>query len=199
MQYLVVIAHPSQDSLCHALAMHTIDTLRGAGHTVVIEHLYNDGFAPSLTSAERQSYYSVPFDSSAIQASIERLTQAQGLVLVFPTWWFGMPAILKGWFDRVWAPGVAFDHAADLGAITPCLTQLRTAVVITTLGSPWWVDKLVMWQPIKRQLKIALIGLCAPQCKFQMLSLYKTEKISSAVFTAFCARIARALQKSARH
>ncbi len=199
MQYLVVIAHPVKTSLCNALADHAVHTLRSAGHTVQIEHLYDQSFAAALTSAERASYYNGPFDASAVQTSIDRLTQAQGLVVVFPTWWFGMPAILKGWFDRVWAPGVAFDHAHDLGAITPRLTQLRTAIVITTVGSPWWVDKLVMWQPIKRQLKIALIGICAPQCKFRMLSLYKTEKISAEKFTAFCARISTALHQSALH
>jgi NAD(P)H dehydrogenase (quinone) len=190
---LVVIAHPLKDSLCNALATHAINSLRSAGHEVHIEHLYDQSFAPALTAAERQSYYSAAFDARNLAAEIDHLTEAEALLLVFPTWWFGLPAILKGWFDRVWAPGVAYDHAVDLGAIQPRLTKLRTALAITTLGSPWWVDRFVMWQPIKRQLKTALIGTCAPACKFQMLSLYQSEKVSSTVFTKFCQRITSVL------
>jgi NAD(P)H dehydrogenase (quinone) len=192
---LVVIAHPLKDSLCNALATHAIDSLRSAGHEVLIEHLYDQSFAPALTAAERQSYYSPAFDARSLASEIAHLTDAEALVLVFPTWWFGLPAILKGWFDRVWAPGVAYDHAVNLGAIQPRLAKLRTALAVTTLGSPWWVDRFVMWQPIKRQLKTALIGTCAPACKFQMLSLYQSEKISTAVFTKFCRRISISLSR----
>jgi NAD(P)H dehydrogenase (quinone) len=192
---LVVIAHPLQDSLCHALAKHAIDSLRSAGHDVQTAHLYDQSFAPALTAAERQSYYSAKFDARCLESEIQHLSEAEALVLIFPTWWFGLPAILKGWFDRVWAPGVAYDHAGDLGSIQPRLTKLRTALAITTLGSPWWVDCFVMWRPVQRQLKIALIGTCAPACQFQMLSLYQSEKVSSAVFTKFCHRIQTALRR----
>jgi NAD(P)H dehydrogenase (quinone) len=192
---LVVIAHPVKDSLCHALAVNAIGTLRQAGHEVIVQDLYDQTFAPALSQAERQSYYAQTFDASKLTEEIAHLTAAEALVLVFPTWWFGPPAILKGWFDRVWAPGVAFDHAIDLGAIRPRLGKLRTAVAITTLGSPWWVDRFVMWQPIKRQLKVALLGTCAPGCNFQMLSLYQSEKISASVFDKFCQRIGTVLGK----
>ena len=86
-----------------------------------------------------------------------------------------MPAILKGWIDRVFAPGIAFDHASDFGPIKPRLTNLKKVVVITTLGSPAWIDWLVMRRPVRRILKTAVFGLCAPQAKFSMLSLYKAE------------------------
>ena len=78
-------------------------------------------------------------------------------MLLFPTWWFGFPAMLKGWFDRVWGPGIAYDHASDLGPIKPRLNNLKKVLVVTTLGSPWWVDRLVMWQPVKRVMKMALL------------------------------------------
>ncbi len=175
--------------------MHAISALRQAGHEVIVEDLYEQQFAPALTQAERQSYYAPVFDARKLTEEMARLTAAEALVLVFPTWWFGLPAILKGWFDRVWAPGAAYDHAADLGLIQPRLGKLRTAVAITTLGSPWWVDRFVMWQPIKRQLKVALLGTCAPACKFHMLSLYQSEKISVSVFDKFCQRIGTVLGK----
>lgn len=193
MKCLVVIAHPVTDSLCHALAQSAIQALGEAGHTVEIEDLYAAEFPPALTTAERQSYYAPPFDAAATQAQIERLLAADALVLVFPTWWFGFPAILKGWFDRVWAPGVAYDHASDLGPIRPRLHQLRHALAITSLGSPWWVDRLLLRQPVKRVLKTALLGTCAPACRFEMLSLYQAEKLSSGQVETFRGRIRRAL------
>ena len=86
-----------------------------------------------------------------------------------------MPAILKGWLDRVFAPGVAFDHASNFGPIKPRLTKLKKVVVITTLGAPAWIDWLVMRRPVRRILKTAVFGLCAPHAKFVMLSLYAAE------------------------
>lgn len=195
MKCLVVIAHPVSGSLCHAMAHASIEALSAAGHDVEVEDLYQTEFSPPLTVSERQTYYCPPFDSSAIQSQIERLLSADALVLVFPTWWFGFPAMLKGWFDRVWAPGIAYDHANDLGPIKPRLHNLRKTLAITSLGSPWWVDRLVLWQPVKRILKIALLGTCAPSCKFEMLSLYKAERLTSSQLQVFCSRIQKAISK----
>lgn len=182
MKYLVVIAHPQSTSLCHALATDVIATLHSAGHEVVIENLYERSFDPRLTQTERDSYYTHPFDQKAIQGECERLSNADGIVLLFPTWWFGLPAILKGWFDRVWAPGVAFNHSAQFGPITANLTQLKRVLVVTSLGSPWWVDRLIMRRPVRKQLKYALLKVCAPQARFEMTSVYKSEQINTERF-----------------
>lgn len=195
MKCLVVVTHPLSDSLCHAMAQSAVAALTAAGHEVEIEDLYQSSFPPALTISERQSYYNPPFESVAVQSQIDRLLSAEALVLVFPTWWFGFPAILKGWFDRVWAPGVAYDHATDLGPIKPRLHNLQRALAITSLGSPWWVDRLLLWQPVKRVLKTALLGTCAPTCRFEMLSLYKAERLSPNEVDVFCSRIERKLAK----
>ncbi|WP_020561186.1 NAD(P)H-dependent oxidoreductase [Thiofilum flexile] len=195
MKCLVVIAHPNTDSLCHSLAQSAIQSLIDAGHEVEVEDLYQHGFSSELTITERQTYYAPVFDASQLQAQIERLLSAQVLVLVFPTWWFGFPAILKGWFDRVWAPSIAYDHARDLGAIKPKLYNLRYTLAITSLGSPWWVDYLVLRKPVYRVLKIALLHTCAPTCRFKMLSLYKAERLSTEKVDLFRKRIQKALTK----
>src|SRR5690606_24132960 len=117
-----------------------------------------EGFDPRLTAAERAAYYAAPHHHSGIEAHAEALRTAEMLVLAFPTWWFGPPAMLKGWIDRVFAPGVAFDHGQGFGPIVPRLETLRRAVAITTLGSPWWVDRFVMRRPVRRMLKTAVIG-----------------------------------------
>jgi putative NADPH-quinone reductase len=195
MKCLVVIAHPLTDSLCHELARTTVATLTAAGHEIEIEDLCADRFPPTLTAAERSSYYGPAFDGAAVRAQAGRLLAAEALVLIFPTWWFGFPAVLKGWFDRVWAPGIAYDHASDLGPIRPRLHGLRRTLAITTLGSPWWVDRLVLRQPVRRVLKTALLGTCAPACRFEMLSLYKAERLTEAEVAAFRSRIERSLSR----
>ncbi len=140
--------------------------------------LYQVGFAPALTATERASYYTDAFQPDFGTAERDALLAAEGLVLCFPTWWFGPPAMLKGWFDRVWAPGIAYDHAPDLGAIRPRLKTLRHALAVTTLGSPWWVDRLVMHQPVRRMIGTALLHTCAPKASFRMLSLYRSERVN---------------------
>ncbi len=195
MKCLIVIAHPLQASLCNTLAATAIETLSAAGHEVIIEDLYRNEFAAALTAAERASYYEQRYVTTAIQPEINRLLTAEGLVLCFPTWWFGFPAILKGWFDRAWAPGVAYDHANDLGQIKPRLHRLQKVLAVTSLGAPWWVDRAVMRQPVKRVLKTAILGACAPACRLEMLSLYRSERLDNARVQRFSARVERTLAK----
>lgn len=193
MKCLLVTAHPLDDSLCASLARCASEALAAAGHEVMLEDLYAEGFAPALTAGERRSYYSSEYDRTQVATQADRLLEAEGLVLVFPTWWFGFPAILKGWFDRVWGPGIAYDHAGDLGPIRPRLHRLRRVLAVTTLGSPRWVDWFIMQRPVRRVLKTALLGTCAPGCSFDMLSLYKAEKPAPPAVAAFADRVACAI------
>ncbi|WP_120497428.1 NAD(P)H-dependent oxidoreductase [Kiloniella sp. EL199] len=189
MKCLVVIAHPLEDSLCKHLAKETIAHLKTKGYEITVKDLYAENFAPALTDAERQSYFTESFDSSAMEKDIRQLKETQSLVLIFPTWWFSFPAILKGWFDRVWAPGHAYDHADDNKAILPRLDNLVEMKVVTTLGSPRWVDLLILRQPVRRVLKTAIRGTCAPKCRFQMLSLYDSESLSKEKVDRFIQKI----------
>lgn len=195
MKCLLVTAHPLKDSLCALLAGRAAQALAACGHEVVLEDLYAQDFAPALTAAERSSYYSPKYETAAVAPQAARLLEAEAIVLVFPTWWFGFPAILKGWFDRVWGPGIAYEHADDLGAIRPRLARLRHVLAVTTLGSPGWVDRYVLRRPLRRVLKTALLGTCAPACRFEMLSLYKSEKLAPAAARAFADRVERAIRK----
>jgi NAD(P)H dehydrogenase (quinone) len=67
-------------------------------------------------------------------------------------------------------------------------------LVVTTLGSPWWVDWLLLRRPVRNVLKIALLGTCAPGCKFRMVSLYRSEKLSKVTVERFLQRVVRAIQ-----
>lgn len=193
MKCLVVTTHPLSNSLCRLLTDGVVAKLTKMGHEVTIEDLYADGFDPVLTAAERESYYAGSYDTSKISQQVERLQKTEALVLLFPTWWFSFPAMLKGWFDRVWGPGIAYDHASDLGPIKPRLDKLKKVMVVTTLGAPWWVDRLVMWQPMKRIIKVALLKACTRKSRLTYLSLYNSEKLSEQKIEGFRHKIDKAL------
>ncbi|MDW7774039.1 MAG: NAD(P)H-dependent oxidoreductase [Desulfobulbaceae bacterium] len=195
MKCLVVWAHPLENSLCGLLTSQVADKLATMGHEVTVEDLYAEKFEPALTPIERETYYSASYDSSDISGQVDRLREADALVLLFPTWWFGFPAILKGWFDRVWGPGIAYDHADDFGPIQPRLDNLRKCLVVTTLGSPWWVDRLIMRQPLKRVIRFALLGACARKCSLKYFSLYKSEKLAALDINRFMIKIEKELNK----
>lgn len=193
MKCLVVTTHPLNDSLCKLLTKHAVEKLKKMGHDVTVEDLYAEQFSPSLTVTERESYYGDCYESAEVATQVSRLLEAEALVLLFPTWWFGFPAMLKGWFDRVWGPGIAYDHASDLGPIKPRLDKLKRVLVVTTLGSPWWVDRLIMRQPVKRVMKMAILGACARKSKLQFLTLYQSEKLNDQKIAAFTGNIEKEL------
>ena len=190
MRCLIVVAHPLKQSLCLSLATVVRESLIGAGHEVDFADLYAEAFSPLMTAEERIAHNAVP-DNSGPEA--QRLASAEALILVFPTWWYGFPAMLKGWFDRVWLPGLAFDIAPETSALVPRLTGLRHFIAITTLGSPRWIDWFVLRQPVRRILKHALAGTCAPQARFQYLALHGADAVSPARFEVFRARVRRSL------
>ena len=195
MRCLVVKAHPLSESLCSSMTRRVVEMLQAEGHEATLEDLYAEKFDASMTAAERASYYEGQYFTQSVLAQVERLVSAEAIVLVFPTWWFGYPAILKGWFDRVWSPGVAYNHSTGYGPIKPRLHSLREMLVITSLGVPWWVDRVIMRQPVKRILKRAIVGACAPKCRFQMVSMYKSESLTSAQVNEFWLRVKRALSR----
>src|SRR3954470_3616384 len=190
MRCLIVVVHPLEQSLCQSLATIAREALTKAGHEVDVADLYGENFSPVMTAEERTAHNASP-DNSGPEA--RRLASAEALVLVFPTWWYGFPAVLKGWFDRVWLPGLAFDIAPKNSALIPRLTGLKHFIAITTLGSPRWVDWFVLRQPVKHILKHALAGTCAPRARFRYLAMHSADAVSPARFEDFGASIRRSL------
>lgn len=186
----LVLAHPLGNSLNAHLAQQIETILSARGVAVDRLDLYAEDFDPRLSARERAHHYNDPQPSADVLALQARLRSAEHLVLVFPTWWFSLPSILKGWFDRVWSPGFAFDQGTP---ITPRLTHLKSVLVVTTLGSPWWIDWLVMRRPGHRVLKTGLVFACAPQARFDMLSLYGAEDVSPARLAKFSAKLETAV------
>ncbi len=195
MRILMVLAHPLPDSFAAAVARTARETLEAGGHSVDLLDLYKENFDPRLTEAERNGYFDVPYDASAVSEIAARLKTAEGLILVFPQWWFNFPAILKGFFDRVFAPGIAFDHEQSGGRIVPKLTNIRLFWALTTTGSPWWVVHLYMGNPVRRLLKRGIAAFCAKNLHFRMLTLHDMDRIDDDRRKAHLDRIRQALRR----
>ena len=147
MKVLVLYAHPVESSFNAGLDRTIVERLSAAGHAIDDCDLYAEDFDPRMTRAERLGYHAQRGPNDAVAGYVERLRKAEALVLSFPVWNYGYPAILKGFFDRVFAPGVAFRHDKDGGRIIPLLTNIRHFWVLTTTGSPWWVEWTTMRSP----------------------------------------------------
>jgi putative NADPH-quinone reductase len=169
MRVLLIHCHPRPDSFSAALRDAAMDGLTAAGHSVELRDLYAEGFDPVLSAHQRGAYFSEAENAHGIEDDVAALRRAEGLVLVYPTWWFGMPAMLKGWFDRVWLPGVAFRLGGPK-ALVPLLTDIRRIGVVTTYGSPWWLLWWVGW-PDRRIVRRGLRPLCAPGCRIHWTGL----------------------------
>ncbi|GIX11651.1 NAD(P)H-dependent oxidoreductase [Elioraea sp.] len=186
MRILLVYCHPREDSFCATLR----DAVRGAlaarGHPVDLVDLYAEGFAPALSAEERARYHDEATNIDGVAHHVASLRAAEALVLVYPTWWYGMPAMLKGWFDRVWLPGVAFRLGP--GAIEPLLTNIRRIAVVTTYGSPSWL----LWaigRPDRKLVGRALRRLCARGCRLDWLSLTRMDRRDPPELASFRARV----------
>lgn len=112
MHTLIVIAHPDSDSLTHHLAQALADAAGSDGRTVEVADLAAEGFDPRFTLQDRAAYHAGAGYPDDVRDEQARLGRTDQLVLVFPIWWWSMPALLKGWIDRVFANGWAFGYDA---------------------------------------------------------------------------------------
>ncbi len=131
---LLVTCHPSPASLSGQIAHIVKGTLVSRGRTLVHDDLYALGFDPRVSQQELATYH----DRGAVPADVAGLAQnlmtAERLIFVFPTWMYGLPALMKGYFDRVWRPHIAFE-LSDAG-IKPLLTNVRHLCAIACHGQP---------------------------------------------------------------
>jgi NAD(P)H dehydrogenase (quinone) len=184
----VVHSHPLVDSYNHALFRMIVETL-GQRHEVIATDLDREQFSPAMTEQERRSYFQGSYAEGAVAQLVGSLRKVDGIVFCFPHWWFSMPAMLKGYFDRVWAPGTAFAHDLAGGRIRPLLTHVRLFGVVTTYGSPWWLTRIVMQDPGRKVLFRALRPMCGPNVKSFYLAHYDMDRSTPASRAAFAERV----------
>jgi putative NADPH-quinone reductase len=191
MRVLVIYAHPLADSFAGALHRAVVTALEKAGHEVDDCDLYAMGFDPVMKPAERRAHNTAHPDLSLVEHHVERLRAADALVLCFPVWWYGMPAILKGYFDRVWVNGVAF-YLHSGGRMDPGLHRLKKLWVVCTYGAPWWLIRLVLRDPVRGVIHTGIRALCTRHVKSKFLSLYSIESKSSVETGRFLTKVEHA-------
>jgi NAD(P)H dehydrogenase (quinone) len=194
MRVLVLYAHPLADSFAAALHHAVVSALRVAGHEVDDCDLYAIGFDPVMAAAERRAHNTPHPDLSAVESHVERLRAADAVVLCFPVWWYGMPAILKGYFDRVWINGVAF-HLGTGGKIKPALHRLKKLGVVATYGAPWWLIKFILRNPVHSVIHTGIRGLCTRHVKTRFLAIYNIEAKTSKDTARFLSKVETAFRK----
>ncbi|MFZ4719591.1 MAG: NAD(P)H-dependent oxidoreductase [Ilumatobacteraceae bacterium] len=194
MKVHVVHCHPRPDSLSSAALARVLAGLHAAGHEVRVLDLYADGFVPELSSWERVHHLDDPATKPDIARYAADLQWCEALVLVYPTWFSGQPGMLKGWIDRVWVRGVAYDLPEGANTIRPLLRGLRRIVVVTTHGSPKWVNVL-QGEGGKRVAFRALRVLCSRRTRTTWLALYGLDHADLQQRTAFLHRVERAMTR----
>ena len=144
MRALIVFCHPCPDSFNRAVRNVVLARLSGAGAEVRLHDLYASGFSPVLTWDEWKGYLTCPDNRAPVAAQVDDVLWCDTLIFVYPTWWYGLPAMLKGWLDRVLLPDVAFLMPdARHRAIRPNLGHIRRLGVFTTCGASWWLTRVI--------------------------------------------------------
>jgi putative NADPH-quinone reductase len=172
---LVVYAHPHPGSYAAALRDRAEAALRRAGHDVVLVDLWAERFEPRLSAEELRTHRQGIVARPSLRDHARRLQAAEALVFVYPTWWGGPPAMLKGWFDRVLCEGVAYTLPAGADRIRPRLGHIRHLVVVTTYGSSRWVNAL-QGEPGRRTIRWGVRTLLHRRVRTHWLALYRMDR-----------------------
>ncbi|MBD8065125.1 NAD(P)H-dependent oxidoreductase [Devosia sp. PTR5] len=155
MRFHVVHAHPVETSFNRALFEAVLDQARKGGHEVDALDLYAEEFDPRLSRLERLNYHDTTLNrTDAVDVYAERLLRAEVLIFVHPIWNYGFPAMLKGYFDRIFLPGVSFvmDGSGDRGIPRANFTHIKHVMFVTTYGGNRWRTWL-MGDPPRRVVK----------------------------------------------
>jgi NAD(P)H dehydrogenase (quinone) len=190
---LVVTCHPLRDSFTAAVAERAVTTLRGRGDELRVTDLYAEGFDPLFTAAERERHLE-PGPDPAVAHHAADLKWCELLVLVYPTWWSGQPAMMKGWIDRVWVRDVAFDLPPESNRVHARLRNVRRLVAITTHGSSKFVNA-VGGEVGKRTVTRTLRAVCHPLARTTWIAMYGVDTATDSQRRAFLDRVERKLRR----
>ncbi len=175
MKALVIHCHPDAASFTAAVRDRVLDHLEKAGAEIRVMDLYAQGFDPLLSQAEWRGYLDAPANRTPVEDHVAALEWCDTLIFTYPTWWYGLPAMLKGWLDRVLLPEVAFLMPDGQSKnIRPGLTQITRLGAFTTCGASRWLTAVV-GAPGKRTILRGVGFLCAPHRRSAFAAHYKMD------------------------
>lgn len=197
MKALIVYCHPNPESFTAAVRDRILAALKKRGAETRVFDLYARGFDPVLSPAELAAYEDVPDNIAPVAADVDALRWCDTLIFVYPTWWYGQPAMLKGWLDRTLLPDVAFSMPRRNETIRPLLTHITRLGVFTTCGASWWLTRLV-GAPGKRILLTGLRILCARKVRTAFAAHYLMDSSSPESRARHLARVDRTMRRFLR-
>ncbi len=189
MRVLHLYCHPLPESFHGAQRAAVGRGLAHAGHEVDLLDLYAEGFDPVLGAEERRGYHDVARNRRGLERHVERLQAAEALVVQFPTWCFGPPAMLKGFFDRLFLPGVAFD-LSEPERVRPLLGNIGKIAGVVTYGRP----RLAAWymgDPPRRLVTRYVRWFARPGAPVAFHALYHLNVADGRARAAFLERVER--------
>ena len=190
MNILVLYAHPVETSFNAGLHRMIVERLRAAGHAVDDCDLHAEDFDPRLTRQERLDYHNQRGPADAVAPYVERLLRADALVLSYPVWNYGFPAILKGFFDRVFLPGVSFKLVD--GKAQPSLHNIRKVAAVTTYGGSRF-RAMLMGDPPRKLIKRMLRATVKPGAPVSYLAHYSMNLSTYSTRKTFMAKVAASM------
>lgn len=194
MKVYLVYCHPSETSITAAARDRALAGLQAAGHDVRVNDLYAEGFVPELSAWERTNHLAPPDTKPEIAPYAANLRWCEALVMVYPTWWAGQPAMLKGWIDRVWVSGVAYELPEGANRIRPKLQNIRRIVAITTHGSSKFIN-ILEGEGGKRIVTRSLRVLCSKLARTKWIALYRIDRSTDAQRTQYLDRVEQAMRE----
>jgi NAD(P)H dehydrogenase (quinone) len=199
MRVLVVHAHPVETSYNRALFNAACETLRAKGDEVDALNLYEDNFIAAMSREERLEYHDVPGNLTPLtKPYVDRLRACDKIVFVHPVWNYGYPAILKGFFDRIFLPGVSFvlegGDGPDKGKLKPNLKHIKKVAFVTSYGGDRW-RTFIMGDPPRRMAKrwgwVTFGGWLPPT----YLALYDMNNVTPDQLKGFIDKVKRVIGK----
>ncbi|WP_375567839.1 NAD(P)H-dependent oxidoreductase [Ahrensia marina] len=188
---MVIFAHPVPESFSSALHTRVVETLKSQQWQVDDCDLNAENFPAVMTCEERRSYHDETININPVKSYVERLQAADAIVFVYPVWNFGYPAILKGFFDRVFLPGVSFKLVD--GQVRPALTNVKKYATVTTYGGTRL--RAFMAGDPPRKLMTRPIRYVMNGAPMQYLALYDMNRASDQKRAAFLAHVTRHMER----
>jgi NAD(P)H dehydrogenase (quinone) len=191
MRTLIVYAHPCAESFSAAIHGTVLKALTDRGWQIDDCDLNAEGFQPVMTVEERRDYHKIPDNTSPVETYVNRLRAAEALIMIFPIWNFGYPAILKGFLDRVFLPGVTFKLKD--GEVQPGLTNIKRLAAFTTYGGTR-MRALITGDPPRKCITRAIRYACGwPKTLY--FGLYDMNNNGPEVLNAHLDRVRNKLQR----
>jgi NAD(P)H dehydrogenase (quinone) len=186
MRVMVVYAHPVETSFNAAIYATVTETLKQRGHEIDACDLYAENFPAIMSRADRLLYHEIPANRALARPWIERLEAAEALVMVFPTWVFAPPAILKGFCEKVFVPGFAFELVD--GKVRGAMRHLKRVGGVSTYGGTR-LRAFLAGDPPRKLLTRVLRAYVGPAVPVSFMGCYDMNRIDEARGRAFLDKV----------